>query len=287
MQTLKSIAHSIYGICFDVDNRITGLSEADASLWAKTNALRHAHTIKVIINYVKANNKKNLKILNASGISCGHQDFSIVSYLHKNTSMTIEWTVFDSPNNKFLDNGLFKKYLNDLQIKLNLADFSVESKLYGAEEKIYDVVLFTEIAEHLDYSTLIKTLITVRRKMRNDGMVIITTPNLVSFENRIRILFGSGDGPYWGDGMQNFEKGLYGHIVNYDLRRMKRLLADIGYSVNSAYTFTPGHGSREKYLVRRLMYKLVYTFSLFTRNSRTILLIVASKATPEQIPYEV
>ena len=170
MRRLEHIARSIRKICFDVDNNITGLSKSDAVLWARTNSRRHAHTIKVILDYADKHNKKYLKILNASGLRCGHQDFSIANFLHKNTSINIEWTVFESPNSNFLNNNFFKKYIEELQIKLKITDFSKLTELSDTTEEAYDVIIFTEIAEHLDHSTLLKALIAIRRKMKDERL---------------------------------------------------------------------------------------------------------------------
>lgn len=287
METLKFITNSIYKICFEVERYITGHSEIDAALWAKANSIRHAHTIKAILDYAHKNNKKNLKILNASGLACGHQDFSIVSFLRKNMKIDIEWAAFESPNSRFLSIDLFKKYLKDLEIKLELADLSKTTELYGKEEETYNVVIFTEIAEHLDHSTLLNAFIAIRRKMTKDGILIVTTPNLVSLANRIRFLFGRGDSPYWGDGTQNLEKGLYGHIVNYDINRLKRLMHDLGYNIDSAYTFTYGYGPSEKFLTKRLMHRVIDFISVFFKNSRTTLFVVATKSHPKKIPFQI
>ncbi|MCK4454168.1 hypothetical protein KAU51_02380 [Candidatus Parcubacteria bacterium] len=281
MKTLKSIANSIYETCFNVDRHITGYSEIDATLWARANAVRHAHTIRAILNYAYQNNKKTVKILNASGLGCGHQDFSIVSFLRNNTNIKPDWVAFDSPNSGFLTRDLFRKYIKDLKIKLEFSDFSKTDRPYGEGEDLYDIVIFTEIAEHLDHSTLLNLFAEIRNKIKKDGILIITTPNLVDVKNRIRILFGNGDGPYWGDTPQTTKnrKGFYGHIVNYDINRLKRLMHDIGYKINNAYTFTYGYGPSEKFLTKRLMYRIIDFLSFFLKNSRKTLLIIATKNT--------
>jgi len=279
MKTLKNIVSSIYKICFDVDAHISGYSEEDANLWAKANAVRHAHTIRMVLDYAHSNRKKSIKILNASGLGCGHQDFSIASFLKNKTDIKAEWTGFDSPDSGFVKKDLFKKYVEEIGIKLEFSDFSKTDRPYGEGENLYDVIIFTEIAEHLDHSTLIKLLTAIKIKMKKDGILIITTPNLVDIKNRIRILFGDGDGPYWGDTPQTIKsrKGFYGHIVNYDIGRLNRIMSDLGYKINIAYTFNYGYGPAEKSLIKRLMYRLIDLLSFFLKDSRKSLFIVASK----------
>lgn len=279
MKTLKSIANSIYEICFDTDRHIAGHSEINSALWAKANSIRHAHTIRAILDYVDENNKKNIKILNASGMGCGHQDFSIVSFLRKNTRINIEWVAFDSPNSWFVTTNLFKKYLKDLRIKLEFSDFSKTLKPYGEGEEIYDIVIFTEIAQQIDHSTLLTSLIDIRKKMKKDGILIIETPNLVELKNRIRILFGNGDGPYWSDTPKTTKdrNGFYGHIVSYDMNRFRRLLHDLGYKIDNSYTFAYGHGPSDRFFAKRLVNSVLDFIAVFIKNSQSTLFIVATK----------
>jgi len=279
MNTLKTISDSIYEICFNADTQIAGYSESDSAIWAKANSLRHAHTIRAILDYAERSNKKNLKILNASGPGCGHQDFSIVSFLRNHTSLDIEWVAFENPDSWFHTTDSFKKYQKDLGIRLELSDFSKTAKPYGEGEEIYDIVLFTEIAQQIDHSTLLTALIKIREKMKNDGILIVTTANLVELKNRIRILFGNGDGPYWSDTPKTTKHrhGMYGHIVSYDINRLQRLMRDLGYATDKAYTFTYGYGPGEKVFIKRVINGVLDFMSIFIKNSRTTLFIIATK----------
>jgi 2-polyprenyl-3-methyl-5-hydroxy-6-metoxy-1,4-benzoquinol methylase len=288
VKSIKEIANELYDICYDIDRKITGLSEDDAALWAKANSIRHAHTIMAMNDFVNAKKKDKLKVLNASGIACGHQDFSIARYLKNNLNLKIDWKAFESPKSKYLKNKQFKRYLNEFDIMLELSDFSnaKQDELYGSGEAEYDIIIFTEIAEHLDHSTLLNSLKAIRNKLKKDGVMIITTPNLVSLPNRFRILFGNGDLTYSGDGTTNLEQGLYGHIVYYDINRLTRILRDVGFKVDNAYTFTFGHGPVEKITKKRLMIKINNFMSYFFKNSRTNIFMVATKTEPEKIPFE-
>ncbi len=279
METLKSIANRIYEVCFDADRNIAGYSENDSAIWARANSMRHAHTIRAVLDYAKKTNKKNLKILNASGPGCGHQDFSIVSFFRNNTKIEIEWVAFESPNSWFHTTSAFKKYQKDLGIQLELSDFSKTATPYGEGEEIYDIVLFTEIAQQIDHSTLLTALKEIQKKIREDGILIVTTANLVELKNRIRILLGDGDGPYWSDTPKTTKHrgGMYGHIVSYDMNRLKRLMRDMGFSITGAYTFSYGHGPGERVFVRRLVNGILDCITIFIRNSRTTLFIVATK----------
>jgi len=291
---LKDVAKSLRQVCFDVDKRITGQPEGVAEFWSKANSLRHAYTVLSIMNYAEEKRKDDLQILNASGLSCGHQDFSIATFLRDKTDIHFTWTAYESPSNEYLSNDVFKSYISDLQLTVRLCDYNKSSDIYG-EDNGSDVVIFTEIAEHLDHSTLLKCLMTIRRKMKDNGIVIITTPNLVCLENRIMILFSNGDGPYWGDGKQNYEKGLYGHIVNYDRKRMERLLRDMGYHINNAFTFTSkpylftsSGDPKITCLTKSIINKLINLVLQCGNNLGRSLFIVAEKCSDyKEVPFQI
>ncbi|MEW5801279.1 MAG: methyltransferase domain-containing protein [bacterium] len=291
---LKKVSNSIQQTCFDVDRYITGQPEADAEFWSKANSIRHAYTILEIVRYAKKKDKNFLKILNASGLSCGHQDFSIATFLREQTAIRFKWIAYESPHSEYLSNDRFKSYISDLQINLRLSDWNQSPGLYG-EDSDFDVVIFTEIVEHLDHSTLLKCLMAIRERMRDDGILVITTPNSVSLINRIKILLANGDDLYWGDGRQNYERGLYGHIAAFDLRRMERLLEDTGYRSCEAFTFTYkpytfacNRTSNAIGIIKFTVYRAIDFLSQFGNTMGRSLFIVAEKCDEaKEIPFQI
>jgi hypothetical protein len=287
MDSIKEIANKIYQICFDTDKDITGLSVENATFWARSNSIRHAHTIKAIVNHSDKTGNRSLKILNASGIACGHQDFSINSYLRNELNYDIEWVAFESPHSDHLAKRTFQKQVKKFGIELRLSDFNKTSikDLYGKEQDYYDIVIFTEIAEHLDHTTLLKSLSALNRIIKKNGKMILTTPNLLSLPNRLRMFTGKGNVPYTGDGTTNMKKGLYGHIVYYDIRRLERILNDVGFKIIDSYTFSFGHGPKVRSRKQRILIKINNFFSLFIDNSQAHIFLTAEIAEPKKIPY--
>ena len=220
-----------------------------------------------------------MKILNASGLACGHQDFSICEYLRKRYN--IEWTVFESPESPHLSNQKFKELVNMFSVKIELSDLAKVERPYGL--KTYDIILFTEIAEHLEHSALIRLLRrSIRDRLEDDGLLVLSTPNLASLSNRLKLLLGNGDLDYWGDGYRNLEKGLWGHIVCYDLKRLRRILNDCGLSCVQEYTFSHGSGHKPRYLR-----KLVNFISHGIPNSKSTLFVTAKKSSIREIPFQI
>src|SRR3989339_843382 len=134
----------------------------------------------------KENLLKKVKILNASGLGSGDHDFSIVKYL-KSINLSFEWDVYDSSENPYLKKSALEKSIQDLDINLIYFDYT---KTMNNDNKRYDIILFTEIAEHLDHSTLLNALNYLNEKLKDEGKLIVTSPNALWFLARINNLFG-------------------------------------------------------------------------------------------------
>lgn len=246
--SLRRIAAQLYPICLDVEERIAEQPFSDAALWAKADSVRHAHTVQAIVKANDPPSHSPLRILNASGLYHGHQDFSIAAYF-KQRGIPYRWVVSESPESAYLSNAVSREYRQKLEIEIRPTDYRDGADLGKSE---WDVALFTEIAEHLDHSALLSVLKAIHRALVERGIIIITTPNAVSVPNRVRALLGHGDQPYFGDGIANLEAGLYGHIASFDIDRLQRLLGDAGFEIEQAYTFDWGRawkGARAARLV--------------------------------------
>lgn len=85
------------------------------------------------------------------------------------------------------------------------------------KDKEFDVVFLGETFEHLiDPRRVLKQ---IRRVLKDDGYLIITTPNFVSLRNRIRTLFG-----YQND-------DFYLHIKVCTRKTLEGLLSDAGFKI--------------------------------------------------------
>ena len=86
-----------------------------------------------------------------------------------------------------------------------------------------DLVFAGEIIEHLlDTDGF---LAEIHRILKRRGVLVITTPNLVSFENRLRLLLGRY--PMWVD----YRLGSSGHVRAYTPRILRSQLAAHGFNV--------------------------------------------------------
>jgi hypothetical protein len=238
---LSELEQGLYEVCLDVERNVAALDEKEARLWARSDARRHSHTLAAILDHARRCGLSAVRVLNASGCDAGHQDFALSHHLRKH-GPTPRWVAFESPSNPHLKSTTFQRWTRELGIDLRLCDFSktAPGDLYGPEQGAYDVVLFTEIAEHLDHTTLLNALKAIHTRLAPSGLLILTTPNLLSLGNRLRILMGKGDGPFWNDGVADLERGTYGHIVLHSPDRLARLLGEVGFQTERLYTFSFG-----------------------------------------------
>jgi SAM-dependent methyltransferase len=91
------------------------------------------------------------------------------------------------------------------------------------DNQSFDLVFAGEVIEHLvDTDSFLSE---VYRCLRPGGLVLITTPNLVSFENRLRILLGIY--PIW----VNYNLSGSGHVRAYSPGVLKKQLREHGFQI--------------------------------------------------------
>ena len=102
------------------------------------------------------------------------------------------------------------------------------------QDNYFDLVLLSEVIEHLVNPD--NALKEAHRVLKSNGILIVTTPNLSSWMNRVYLLFGYQPpdaetstqvrvGNPWRDG------SLSGHIRPFTVRALKELLIHYGFSV--------------------------------------------------------
>ncbi|MCK4669639.1 MAG: class I SAM-dependent methyltransferase [Nanoarchaeota archaeon] len=112
----------------------------------------------------------------------------------------------------------------------------VKAKVHNLEKAIpypdgsFDLVLASEVIEHLyDTDFFISEL---KRVLRKGGILILTTPNLVSLTNRVRILFGK----YPNFVPEYRIPGGAGHIRAYTVPILKQQLKEYKLNIISIVT---------------------------------------------------
>jgi SAM-dependent methyltransferase len=103
--------------------------------------------------------------------------------------------------------------------------FNIEGDRFPFEDDHFDVVLVCEIIEHLTADPL-SALREIKRVLRRDGALVLTTPNVNRLENVVKMVVGSNIyDPYSG-------YGPYGrHNREYNKHELHLLLTYLGFEV--------------------------------------------------------
>lgn len=117
-----------------------------------------------------------------------------------------------------------------LSIKLESSHFNIEEEKFPFEDAEFDVVLFCEIIEHLLMNP-VAVLKEIKRTLKPNGALILTTPNVSRLENVTKMVAGvniydpySGYGPY---GRHNRE---------YNRHELCLLLKYLGFTLDTVFT---------------------------------------------------
>ncbi|MDP2750694.1 MAG: class I SAM-dependent methyltransferase [Nanoarchaeota archaeon] len=154
----------------------------------------------------------------------------------------------------------FDTYGIDISEKsVNLANKNgVKAKKHNLENLLpypdnhFDLIISCEIIEHLyDTDFFIEEL---KRVLKKGGFMILTTPNLVSFVNRAKILMG-----LYPSFVPEYHVGGAGHIRAYTLPVLKKQLTDHKMKVvikSSPNFFFPMQSKKLSFLLKNIAIKL-------------------------------
>lgn len=111
------------------------------------------------------------------------------------------------------------KYLNH---NIEAADLPFDEK--------FDVILFCEVLEHL-IEDPIQALLRLKKALKDDGLLILTTPNVNRLENIARMIAGTNIyDPYSG-------YGPYGrHNREYNKHELSLLLSHLGFEIETMFS---------------------------------------------------
>lgn len=127
------------------------------------------------------------------------------------------------------------------QIYLNYHHFNIENDSFPFDNASFDIVLFCEIIEHLLMDPA-KVLREIRRVLKPNGQLILTTPNVGRLENVARMLSGANIyDPYSG-------YGPYGrHNREYNKHDLYLLLTYVGFSIQEMFSADVHDNSAEQF----------------------------------------
>ena len=146
----------------------------------------------------------------------------------------------EHPNRDVLKNKEFLKQIKDENITLKASDLLLEDLPF--EDESMDLILFTEVIEHLSPVDVPRILKKISRKLNNEGSLVISSPNRFSLLNRL--LYLAGKSPTEPCLTLDHTKGGFGHIKLYGqteldihLKSADLQIADFAFSNCHIYFF--------------------------------------------------
>lgn len=123
---------------------------------------------------------------------------------------------------------ILKEFQKKHSLKVIKHNMEKKRSPFGDEE--FDLVVFTEIFEHLGVDP-IGTLKEIKRILKPKGVLFISTPNLYTLHKIIMFLSGRSFNNALGELNKVESTGYMGHIREYSSREMKMILKCCGYKI--------------------------------------------------------
>jgi SAM-dependent methyltransferase len=140
----------------------------------------------------------------------------------------VRWTAVDHPSRSYEEREEFAKAFREYGCAFQAMDILREPFPYP--DGRFSVVTFSEVLEHLPVERLSFVLEELARVVRPGGILIMSSPNQASLENRLRLLKGTSilamPDKLYGE--------TFGHIRLYTPGEMEAAMAKLGFSLESS-----------------------------------------------------
>jgi SAM-dependent methyltransferase len=227
-----------------MDTERDGQLNRDDREWNVGHGHRNFFVLSEIIRYIDSRKLSSVHLLNLSGMNEGKPDPVLFDLLKLTRShLEVRWSVVDHPDSLTFTDLRIGRWVKARGLECINHDY--RSGPPPVPEAMADIVLCTEILEHLDYSVGISLLRCCQKALRPGGLLIITTPNAVYLGHRVLFALGKWDFLHHMDEPEYVDRGVTGHTIYYDGRRLSRLLRNLDFINVNVTTFNAGHGPGE------------------------------------------
>jgi len=127
-------------------------------------------------------------------------------------------TVTEHPSRGYLQSPDFMHFMSGEGIRIVEHDLN-HPMPFGDE--MFDMVLYCDVMEHLPPELVTNNFSTIRRILKKDGSLILSTPNLARLPNRLRFFFGRRINP---PPVPEKVGETYDHIREYTLDEVQAFL---------------------------------------------------------------
>lgn len=277
-RTTRATAADIVAAFNEMDRQLAGSLALPAEQWNRSGGPRVTTLLDKILGHVAARGLGSVRVLNMSGLNEGKPDPVLFDLLEARLGAgTVDWHIVDHPLSQTFTHPTIRGWLDERGIKRLGQDFRAPD--FAAPPEGADVVLCTEILEHLDYTVTVTLLRRCLAALKPGGLLVVTTPNASYLEHRLRFAVGQWDFLHFMDTPEDAERGLLGHIMYYDGARLGRLLRNLGYVGVKAGTNNVGHGPGQyRNLMTRAAVAVLHGLTHVVPNAGQVLVVTAERA---------
>ena len=131
----------------------------------------------------------------------------------------------EHPGRAYVFAPTYRKALEAARVVFATTDLVVDGLPFRA--RTFDAVVFAEVIEHLPPSAVPDVLAEIGRVLMDDGVLVLTTPNLTSWTNRELVL--RGHSPHQSP-LRAID-GTYAHLRLYTMAELTELCEAVGFRV--------------------------------------------------------
>lgn len=152
----------------------------------------------------------------------------------------IRWSAVDHPQRDYVCCEAYLRAFREHGCSLVAIDIIREPLPFP--DAHFSLVTFSEVLEHLPVERVNFVLSEIARVVRPGGVLIVSSPNQASLENRLRLLKGKSilDMP---DEM-SYAKGTFGHIRLYTVAEVRSAMSKRGFSLERTVVESNNSGYR-------------------------------------------
>jgi 2-polyprenyl-3-methyl-5-hydroxy-6-metoxy-1,4-benzoquinol methylase len=192
----------------------------DLQDWLQAYARHHCHRIALDLEIVERYSTRENVI-----IECGCVPLILTASLK-----TLGYNVHGID----IDPSRFSSTISKLNLRVSKCN--IETEALPLETGSCDMVIFNELFEHLRINPIF-TIGEVRRVLRTNGMLLLSTPNLRSLKGLANFLLRNKAYSNSGDIYHEFQKlerlGHMGHVREYTTAEVSEFLSRLGFHVQT------------------------------------------------------
>jgi SAM-dependent methyltransferase len=255
-----------------------GVLTDDDRFWNLCHGPRNYETVRAIAEYTNQRSDiEHLTVVNISGLNEGKPDPVLFDLVCQGFDRNrLSWFVVDHPQSLTFTDPHVQRWTQERGIICVPHDHRLESGLPATPPA--DIVLCTEIIEHLDYSDTLRLLRSCRELLKPGGVLFVTTPNALFLGYRLMFVLGRWDFLFFNDDPAAVDHGLVGHIMYYDGQRLSRIMRLLQFDNVAASTFNAGHGPGEyRTIWRRIAANILRMATNLVPASGQVLRVVAQR----------